>query len=262
MAFKRKGTVARPGVHHNALSGQDEVITWEELKEAVQFQNRIPLVLNHPITGYINPNDRIGTVIQRVNEKEKCIEGEFWFFDEPKYWGQIPQDLKKKIVSGQEINLSAGYKVGAIVEGRQTSRQYDHIALDVKNPMHDVGITKGDVRMESKLPDNFRIEETPTIEGTEKKEAPKAQDPAPVPTSDDKEFWIDYGKKLARLEQLETAATKPVVEEPTKEPSPETEPDPEPSPPKAKTIIPQGAASKKEAVDDDGLFRIVAGQEK
>ena len=55
MAIKRKGTVARPGVHKNVITGKDEVITWEELKEAVQFQNRIPLVLSHPITGYINP---------------------------------------------------------------------------------------------------------------------------------------------------------------------------------------------------------------
>ncbi|MHC4335467.1 MAG: hypothetical protein ACYSUV_17215, partial [Planctomycetota bacterium] len=164
MAWKRKGIVARPGVHINPMSGKEESITWETLKEAVQFQNRIPLVLSHPLTGYINPNERIGTVTQRANEKTKEIEGEFWFFDEPKYWNQIPQDLKKKIIGGQEINLSAGYKVGPIVEGRQTSRQYDHIALDVKSPMFNVGITEGDVRMESKLPEDFRIEETPTIE--------------------------------------------------------------------------------------------------
>ena len=170
LAYKRKGIVAKPGVHHNSRTGQDEVVTWEELKAAVQFQNRVPIVLNHPQSGYINPDDRIGTVTQRVNEKAKVIEGEFWFFDEPEYWGQIPPDIKKRIVGGQEMKLSAGYKVGKVVEGRQTSRQYDHVALDVKNPMFsDVGIEEGSVRMESKLPDNFRIEETPTIEGTEKK---------------------------------------------------------------------------------------------
>jgi len=258
LAYKRKGIVAKPGVHHNPLSGQDEVITWEELKRACQFQNRIPLVLEHPVEGSINPNDRIGTVTQRPNEKEKVIEGEYWFFDEPEYWDQIPPELKRKIVGGAEINASAGYKVGPIVEGLQTSRQYDHIALDVKNPMFsDVGIEKGSVRMESKLPDNFRIEETPSIEGTEKKETPKPQ--PTLAETQNKDFWIEYGKKLARLEQLEAEQIKPVVEETTEETSPEKEPAPEPSPPKAKTAIPQGAASKKDDLDEDGMFRIDVG---
>ena len=257
MAIKRKGTVARPGVHKNVISGKDEVITWEELKEAVQFQNRIPLVLSHPVTGYINPNDRIGTVTQKVNEREKTIEGEFWFFDEPKYWDQIPQDLKKKIISGQEINLSAGYKVGPIVEGRQTSRQYDHIALDVKSPMFNVGITEGDVRMESKLPDNFRIEETPTIEGTEKKEAPITE-----PDTTHK-LAMMIGELNAKIEAQNKRITellnKPAVEETTEETRPEPEPIPEPEPPKPKTVIPQGAASKEDAPEEDGVYRIDVG---
>ena len=256
MAIKRKGTVARPGVHKNVISGKDEVITWEELKEAVQFQNRIPLVLSHPVTGYINPNDRIGTVTQKVNEREKTIDGEFWFFDEPKYWGQIPPELKKKIISGQEINLSAGYKVGPIVEGRQTSRQYDHIALDVKSPMFNVGITEGDVRMESKLPDNFRIEETPTIEGTEKKETP-------VPKTEPYnaiELAVMIGELKAEVASLKTQlANKPAVEETTEETRPEPEPIPEPEPPKPKTVIPQGAASKEDAPEEDGVYRIDVG---
>ena len=256
MAIKRKGTVARPGVHKNTISGKDEVITWEELKEAVQFQNRIPLVLSHPLTGYINPNDRIGTVTQKANDKTKEIEGEFWFFDEPKYWDQIPQDLKKKIISGQEINLSAGYKVGPIVEGRQTSRQYDHIALDVKSPMFNVGITEGDVRMESKLPNNFRIEETPTIEGTEKKETP-------VPKTEPYnaiELAVMIGELKAEVASLKTQlANKPAVEETTEETRPEPEPIPEPEPPKPKTVIPQGAASKEDAPEEDGVYRIDVG---
>ena len=256
MAIKRKGTVARPGVHYNALSGKDEIITWEELKEAVQFQNRIPLVLSHPLTGYINPNERIGTVTQRANEKTKEIEGEFWFFDEPKYWDQIPIDLKKKIISGKEINLSAGYKVGPIVEGRQTSRQYDHIALDVKSPMFDVGIEKGDVRMESKLPENFRIEETPTIEGTEQKKetVPKTE------PYDNVALAVMIGELKAEIkqqrEEIASLKNKPAVEETTEETRPEPEPIPEQEPPKPKTVVPQGAASKEEALDDDGLFRI------
>lgn len=255
MAIKRKGIVAKPGVHNNIITGKDEVITWDELKEAVQFQNRIPLVLSHPLTGYINPNERIGTVTQRANEKTKEIEGEFWFFDEPKYWDQIPQDLKKKIIGGQAIDLSAGYKVGPIVEGRQTSRQYDHIALDIKSPMFGVGIKEGDVRMESKLPDNFRIEETPTIEGVEqKKETPVPKTEPYDPVS----LGVMIGELKAQVDslkkQLEEQQTKPAMEEPTEETRPEPEPIPEQEPPKPKTVIPQGSATDDSGPDEDGLF--------
>ena len=259
MAVKRKGTVARPGVHKNVITGKDEIITWEELKEAVQFQNRIPLVLSHPLTGYINPNDRIGTVTQTVNEKTKEIEGEFWFFDEPKYWDQIPVALKKKIIGGQEINLSAGYKLGDIVEGRQTSRHYDHIALDVKSPMFDVGITEGDVRMESKLPDNFRIEETPTIEG-EKKEGTL---PAKIEPYDPVQLGMTIGKMQAEIDHLkEQLNTKPAVEEPTEETRTVQEVIHEPEPPKPKTVIPQGSAQESDGPDEDGQFRIVMDTRK
>ena len=251
MAIKRKGIVARPGVHKNVISGKDEVITWDELKEAVQFQNRIPLVLSHPLTGYIDPNERVGTVTQRANEKTKEIEGEFWFFDEPKYWDQIPQDLKKKIIGGQEINMSAGYKVGPIVEGRQTSRQYDHIALDVKSPMFNVGITKGDVRMESKLPENFRIEETPTIVGDKKEETPVPKTDPYDPVS----LGMMIGELKAEVKALrEQLNTKPAAEEPAEETRPEPETIPSTEPPKPKTVIPQGTATEEDGPDEDGLF--------
>jgi len=258
VAIKRKGIVARPGVHKNVLTGKDEVITWEELKRAIQFQNRIPLVLSHPTTGYINPDERIGTVTQTANDKEKVIEGEFWFFDEPECWDQIPPDLKKKIIGGQGIPLSAGYKVGKIIDGRQTSRQYDHIALDVTSPMFNVGITEGDVRMESKLPNNFRIEETPTIEGTEQKK----ETPVAVPKSEPHEpiaLAVMIGELRAEVASLRAQLaerTKPAAEEPAEEPRPEPAAIPEQEPPKPKTVVPLGAASKREALDEDGVFRI------
>jgi hypothetical protein len=248
MAIKRRGVIARPGVHKNLRTGQDEVITWEELKEAVQFQNRIELVLEHPHTFYMSPEDRIGTVTQKVNEKKKQIDGEFWFFDEPKYWNKIPPDLKRKIIGGQEINMSAGYKVGQIVEGRQTSRKYDHIALDVNNPMQNVGIEKGSVRMESELPDDVRIEETPTIEGEKKEEVPKTEPYDPV------SLGIMIGELKAEIKALrEQVSTKPAVEETTEETRPEPETIPPPEPPKPETVVPQSAPQTSET-DDDGQF--------
>lgn len=251
MAIKRKGIVARPGVHKNTLTGADEVVTWEELKRAVQFQNRVPIVLSHPRLGTINPDDRIGTVTQTVNDKKKVIEGEFWFFDEPECWDQIPPELKRKIIGGQSIPLSAGYKVGKIIDGRQTSRQYDHIALDVTNPMFNVGITEGDVRMESKLPENFRIEETPTIEGEQKKETPVPKTEPYDPIS----LGMMIGELRAEVKQLREQLNKPAVEEPTEEPRPEPAAVPEQAPPKPKTVIPQGSAQEEDGPDEDGVFK-------
>ena len=255
MAIKRDGIVARPGIHLNPRTGKEEVVTWEELKRAVQFQNRIPIVLEHPPSGYINPDDRIGTVTQRVNEKTKEIEGEYWLFDEPECWDKIPVELKKRILDKTvDINMSAGYKVGRIIDGRQTSRQYDHFALDVTNPMFDyVGIKKGDVRMESKLPDNFRIEETPTIAGEPKKEEPTVPKTEP---HDNVALAVMIGELRAEIKALKEERTKPAIEETVVETRPEPEVIPEQEPPKPKTVVPQGAASKKEALDEDGVFRI------
>lgn len=257
MAIRRKGIVARPGVHYNVMSGKDEVITWEELVEAVQFQRKIPLVLEHPATGHINPNDRIGMVEQRVNEDKEIIEGEFFFFSESQYWNQIPRALKKKITGGQKINLSAGYKVGGIVEGRQRSRQYDHIALDITKPMfQDVGIQKGEVRMESELPDNFRIEETPIIEGEEKKEETPPKVPKTTPHNE-AELYMIIGEMRAEIKALKEAKeSKPATEEKVEEDRPEAEATPEPPPPKPKMVVPQGSAEEKEGPDEDGVFRI------
>ena len=258
MAIKRKGIVAKPGVHKNPLTGQDEVITWEELKRAVQFQNRVPLVLQHPSLGYINPDERIGTVTQTINEKSKQIDGEFWFFDEPECWNQIPAELKRKIIGGAEIPLSAGYRVGKVVNGTQTSRQYDHIALDITNPMFDyVGITKGDVRMESKLPEDFRVEETPTIVG-ENNTTDDTKKTIPITEPYNSiELGIMIGELKAEVKQLreQLNTTKPATQEKVEETRPEPEAVPKPAPLKPKDIIPQGSAQEKSELDDDGVFR-------
>ena len=261
MAYKRKGIIARPGVHRR-LDGTEEVITWNELKEAVQFQNRIPLVLKHPETGYINPKDRIGTVTQRANEEKQVIEGEYWFFEEPEYWNQLPKDLQKMILSGDEIKrISAGYRVPKSWEGDYKPRHYDHIAIDVDNPMQDIGISKGDVRMESKLPDDFRIEETPEIS----EEVKEGVLPAKTEPYDPVQLGITIGKMQTQIEALtaklaesEAKQTPPAAPERTEEPKAMVpEETTTPDPPKPKTTVPVGAASKRDAPDEDGRFKIV-----
>ena len=104
--------------------------------------------------------------------------------------------------------------------------------------------------MESKLPDNFRIEETPAIVG-EKKEG---ELPAKVEPYDPVQLGITIGKMQAQIDNLtEQLNTKPVVEETTEETRTEPVPIPEQEPPKPKTVIPQGTATD-DGPDDDGLF--------
>lgn len=265
MAHKRKGIIARPGIHRR-LDGTEEVITAEELKESVLFQNRIPLVRKHPKEGTIDPADRFGTALARWNDEMQVLEAEYWFFEEEKYWNLIPPELQKKILDpSQPIkSLSAGYKVPKKWEGQYKPRQWDHIAIDEENPMQDIGI-EGSVRMESNFPDDFRIEsESPEISG-EKKEGSL---PAKTEPYDPVALGITIGKMQAQIDSLkEQLAEREVKQEPaaperTEESvAVETEEATTPDPPKAKTTIPKGAAQKKDAPDDDGVFRIVVGQE-
>jgi len=263
LAYKRKGIIARPGIH-TKWDGTTEVITAQELKEAVQFQNRIPIVLKHPVSGYIDPKDRVGTVSQKWNEEKQVVEAEFWFLEEEEYWGQIPKHLQNLIRDeSQPIKtLSAGYRVPKKWTGDYKPRQWDHIAIDETNPMQDIGIEKGSVRMESNFPDDFRIEsETPEISGEPKEGSlpPKAEPYDPV------NFGRMIGKLEAEVESLrrelaESKATQtpiPAAPERTEEKAAEPEKTTTPDPPKPKTTVPVGAASKKDAPDEDGMFRIV-----
>jgi len=268
VAYKRKGIIARPGIHRR-LDGTEEVITAEELKESVLFQNRIPLVLKHPKEGTIDPSDRFGTALARWNDEKQVLEAEYWFFEEPEYWNKIPKDLQQMILDHtREIKtLSAGYKVPKKWEGAYKPRQWDHIAIDEKNPMQDIGI-EGSVRMESNFPDDFRIEsETPEISG-EKKEGTL---PAKTTPYDPVSLGITIGKMQAQIDSLteQLARKSEVKQEPAapertediQEPV-EREEATTPDPPKARTTIPKGAAKRDDAPDEDGVFRITVGQEK
>lgn len=263
MAIKRRGIIARPGVHKR-LDGTEEVITAQELKEAVQFQNRIPLVLKHPPNGSIDPKDRFGTATQKWNEEKQVVDGEYWFFEEPEYWNKIPKDLQKLILDERQAikTLSAGYRVPKKWEGDYKPRQWDHIAIDENNPMQNIGI-EGSVRMESNFPEDFRIEsETPEISG-EPNNKEDSLPPKAVPY-DPVNFGRMIGKLEAEVESLrrelaESKATKqePAAPERTEIKAAEPEETTTPDPPKPKTTVPVGSASKKDGPDEDGIFHIV-----
>ena len=225
MAIKRDGIVARPGTHKRG--GMDEVVTAEQLKRAIQIQNRIPLILGpHPAGGIMNPLDAIGTVTQRWNDAEQRVDGEFWFFNESeeelRKWLLIPQSIRDRIVNYDRVPLSASYQIGKIEEGIQIGRLYDHLALNVENPMHeDVGVN---VRMEAELPENYRIESESEISEAPVKEEPKSRE-----ITGFNEVQLQQIKDLlaplipsppAEPEKPEVQATEEVLEE-TPEPAPQ-----------------------------------------
>ena len=255
MAIKRDGIVARPGTHKRG--GMDEVVTAEQLKRAIQIQNRIPLILGpHPAGGIMNPLDAIGTVTQRWNDAEQRVDGEFWFFNESeeelRKWLLIPQSIRDRIVNYDRVPLSASYQIGKIEEGIQIGRLYDHLALNVENPMHeDVGVN---VRMEAELPENYRIESESEISEVEPQEPLK---PREVRFSE--EQFKHLTERLDKLESLvsappaepekpEVQATEEVLEE-TPEPTPQ-EPKVEP-----KKVIARSTAPSEDdyPLNDDML---------
>ena len=172
---KREGIVARPGVHRRR-DGSEEVVTKEELQRAIRFQNRIPLIVGpHPAGGYASPTDFVGTVTPYWDDAHNLLAGKFWFFDEE--WERIPEEIRKRILSGELVKLSAGYEVGKVENGHQVGRKWDHLALGVDNPMHpDVGVN---VRVEEEFPENFRTEQEAEI-GSEKKAEQRPPEKAPV----------------------------------------------------------------------------------
>ncbi|MHA2243266.1 MAG: hypothetical protein ACXACE_16845 [Candidatus Thorarchaeota archaeon] len=118
----------------------------------------------------------------------------------------------------------------------QIGRKWDHLALNVTDPLHDdVGVN---VRMESEFPDNFRLEETPEIPG-EKKEEPAPA--APAITEEQVKGWITDAMAAVLAAQKPAEPEKP--EEPEEAPQAEVaevKPDPVPE-----VELPASAPSKK-----------------
>lgn len=248
--YKHKGIVARPGVHNRG--DILEQITAELLRQAIPFQPRIPLIVGpHPPGGRSNPNDWIGHVEQKWNATQQRVDGEFLFYRE--HWDKVPVDIQRRLNNKEVVKLSAGYEIGDLVEDVQRGRKYDHLALNVHNPMHeDVGVN---VRMESELPDNFRIEQEAQIGEEEEPEDKETVKPAPTSVT----FTDEQFKQL--LEAIrpvvpeppvvsETKVEEEVIEEVQVEPSTPIPPEPRMEPEK---VIPRGTAPSEAdyATNDD-----------
>jgi len=246
MAIIKTGIVARPGTHG------DEVVTADSLRRATWYQNRVPLIIGpHPAGGYAYPDDYVGTVGMKWNDKQQQVDGEFWFFDEK--WDSLPDEIKRKLKANEEIKLSAGYETGTDEQKRQKWRKWDHIALGVPNPLiDDVGVN---VRMEEQLPEGFRCEEEPVISGekTEQTEEPKTVSLTPAQLAQ----VIDTAVEKALTKQAET----PTEEEPSEddtEKAPEQAEDalPEPEP---EMVLPASAPKSKKTggieITEDGWWK-------
>lgn len=245
---KYKGIVARPSVYKNG--DILEHVTAEVLRQAISFQKRIPLIIGpHPAGGRANPNDYIGHVVQTWNATQQRVDGEFLFFRER--WDKIPVDIQRQLTNDEVVKLSTGYEIGDVVEGFQRGRRYDHIALNVPNPMHeDVGVN---VRMESELPDNFRIEQEAQI-GEEKEPEKETVETAPTTVTFTDEQFKQLLEAIRPIVPEPPVVSETKVEEATKEvqvePSTPTPPEPRMEPEK---VIPRGTAPSEEdyATNDD-----------
>ena len=242
VAIKRAGIVARPGTY------RDEVVTADMLKEAIQYQNRIPLIIGpHPIAGYSTPDQWVGTVSTSWNETKQRVDGEFWLFDEK--YDSLPDEVKRKLANNEEINLSAGYQTTTDDNKVQRWRKWDHIALGVPNPsIPDVGIG---VRMESELPDGFRTEETPVIMGEDKKDKPETVSLTPeqlaqvIDTAVEKALAKVVPPVVETIKEDETEKAPVEVEQARPDPVPEV-------------VLPASAPKKSDMdgieVTDDGIW--------
>lgn len=245
MAVIKTGVVARPGTHG------DEVVTADSLKRATWYQNRIPLIVGpHPAGGYAYPDDYVGTVGLRWNDEQQQVDGEFWFFDEK--WDSLPEEIKRKLKSNEEIRLSAGYETRTDEQNRQKWRKWDHIALGVLNPLIDnVGVN---VRMEEQMPEGFRCEEEPVITGEEEKtEKPKTLNLTPAQL----QTVIDTAVEKALAKKEETPTEEEPSEEVTEKAPEEAEvalPEPEPE-----MVLPASAPSRKKMsgieITEDGWWK-------
>lgn len=196
--IKMKGTFAVPG-EYEYPEGKEKK-TFEELKAAAQRYPIIPVTYGHTVDGLAPTEEmQIGTVSQKVNEKEQRIDGELWLFPE-----KVPSVLREKIDNGEKIPISAGLLLDAVDdEGMQKGIQYTHLAIldgeDPKCPLEKCGFG---VRLESDR--LMRLEQTQEIK-TEKE--PEVA-PEPEPTPDE----------VVEPEPEETEPESPAVQK-TEEPS-------------------------------------------
>jgi len=192
--IKMRGTFAVPG-EFEYPEGR-ETKTFEELKAAAQRNPIVKVSYGHTMDG-MEPRaeDTIGTVSQKVNEKEQKIDGELWLFPE-----KLPEVLKMKIDNGEKIPISAGILLDSVDdEGIQRGIQYTHLAIlegeDPKCPLEKCGFG---IRLESER--LMRLEQTTEIDAEKEpevappieeepvttEEAPIAEEPKPEPPVEQK----------------------------------------------------------------------------
>ncbi|MHA2380757.1 MAG: hypothetical protein ACXADS_15915 [Candidatus Thorarchaeota archaeon] len=246
--IKMRGTFAVPG-EFEYPEGK-ETKTFEELKTAAQRWPIIPVSYGHTVDGLAPTEEmQIGTVSQKVNEKEQKIDGELWLFPE-----KIPDVLREKIDNGEKIPISAGILLDSVDdEGIQRGIQYTHLAIvDGENPKCPLEECGFGIRLESDR--LMRLEKTTEIE------AEKEPEEAPEEVKTTEELLTDTPMKLEP--EPEDTETETPVEQKPKEPveeAPEEEIQLEPE-----TVIPIEAPVEQkpyEVVDGNYVF-VFKPQEK
>lgn len=263
-----RGVIARPGVHRNRRTGKDEKIVWEELKRMAILYKRIPVVIaggSH--YGFIDPEEAVGIMDFLIDEKGQRLEGEGLIFREESAQSRIPDNIKLKLQRKEFLASSLTY-TAKVVEGIQRGRKPDHIAIGVRNPMHEgVGI-----HAESDLPDSLRWEETEGIGEDKRPELPEKKSSFSI-----EELNYISDRVADRLEsrfpkpaeQPVSEPVRPAVEKEPESPTPapeeekeeevaeETEPVEEPRHEPEK-VIPKGKPPIKGIFEKDDRTRVIS----
>jgi hypothetical protein len=260
MAIKVEGVLARPGEY--TFQGTKERKTVEELKVIARDQGLIDISLGHPENRMIEKKHFLGSVKPFWSEEKNALLGSFWFKDE--HLHKIPEELRRKIKTGQPVGISMGYMFEK-EDGILKDMHLNHVALlqpDEKGicPLTECGVN---VRMESE-DTQFRYEQASEIPDPEAKEEAtiEGKEPAPIEEAGFNATQLDQIRDLISglMPAPPQAEPEPVVEE---EPEPEATPEPTPPEPKVEpeVVIPAERGEPVSGSLKDGLSVQILGEE-
>lgn len=208
--------LARPGYNEK----YKREVSWEELRRTFLLYKRIPMIVaggSH--SGLIDPNQAIGFVDAKIDDKDQTVRGRAIFYKER--FEDVPAEIQRKLAQDEHVHASLGY------DQFDDIRKVDHLLIGAERPVfEDIGF-----HAESK----FRYEETDGINKSEEaEEVPKKEEPTPVEDRGFNETQMSQIREImtSLLPAPQETPVEEVKEEEPKieEPPAEVPTDPQPKP--------------------------------
>ncbi|MHC4645070.1 MAG: hypothetical protein ACYTBJ_06195 [Planctomycetota bacterium] len=225
--------LARPG--YNKKYKRD--VTWEELRRTFLLYKRIPMIVaggSH--SGLVDPNQAIGFVDAKIDDKDQTVRGRAIFYKER--FEDVPTEIQRKLAQDEHVHASLGY------DQFDDIRKVDHILIGAERPVfEDIGF-----HAES----NFRYEETDGINKEEEVQEEETKELDYVSKEDFEKFKKEFFERFAPKEEPpEETPVEEVTEEKIEEPPEEVPTDPQPKP----KVEPERTIPKEvPKTSSDGLF--------